>query len=164
MVIEIIIICIILITIALLFYKDKNSNETKIDKISFKEAFDLTNLPIITLVIDNTKMNFVLDTGSTSTVIDKGSVENNNIKYDIIRSTNLIGIDGNYNPVTVGSFTARYKDREYKFNASIKDMSEAFKALKNSTGVNASGLLGSDFFETYKYVIDFKNLIAYSNR
>lgn len=138
------------------------SKEGTSDKISFKESMDLTNLPIITLVIDKVKLNFVLDTGSTSSVVDKTVIEGNNISYTHIKNTTLFGLEGEGKEVCVGNFKASYKDREYELLATIKDMSKPFNIIKNNTGVNISGLLGSDFFEKYKYIIDFDKLIAYS--
>lgn len=132
--------------------------------VSFKQGFDLTGLPIITLIVNGTKMNFVLDTGSTSTVIDSNVIKSNNITYDIVKKTNIIGIEGNSTSINIGTFFATYNNKEYKFQACVKDMGSAFTFLKNTKGVEVSGLLGSDFFETYKYIIDFNEMIAYSKK
>lgn len=134
----------------------------KKDTISFKETMDLTGLPVITLNIDNNKLNFVLDTGSSTTVIDSNILENMKLSHDIISSSNLSGIEGKYEKVSKAVLYANYRGTEYSFPVLIKDMSIPFKNLKDKSGVTVAGLLGSDFFKYYKYVIDFNNLIAYS--
>ena len=48
-------------------YHKKNDTTT----ISFKEAMDLVELPIITFYNCNTKLNFLLDTGSNNSHINK---------------------------------------------------------------------------------------------
>ena len=40
-------------------------------------------------------------------------------------------------------------------------MKEAFGNIKKETGVTIHGILGSDFFTRYKYVLDFDKLIFY---
>lgn len=159
-----IIFVLVLVGVAALVAKIVDNVRGNVDKISFREAMDLTNLPIITLVVEGNKLNFVLDTGSTSSVIDKTVVQNNKIKYEEVHTTTLYGIEGNANKVSVGNFKASYKNKEYDFKATIKDMSKPFSVLKKNTGVNLSGLLGSDFFKKYQYVLDFDSLIAYSKK
>lgn len=159
-----IIFVLVLVGVAALVAKIVDNVRGNVDKISFREAMDLTNLPIITLVVGGNKLNFVLDTGSTSSVIDKTVVENNKIKYEKIDTTSLYGIEGLPSQVHTGNFKAFYKNKEYDFKATIKDMSKPFSVLKKSTGVNLSGLLGADFFKKYQYVLDFDSLIAYSKK
>ena len=40
-------------------------------------------------------------------------------------------------------------------------MSVPFSNMKKDHGVNLNGLIGSKFFNEYKYVLDFKDLKAY---
>jgi hypothetical protein len=41
-------------------------------------------------------------------------------------------------------------------------MKEAFGHMKQDTGVTLHGIIGSKFFNKFKYVLDFDELIAYS--
>ena len=61
--------------------------------ISFKQGFDLTELPIVTLQQGDKKLNFLLDTGSNNSIIDKNILEK--IEYKRVnKQSNLFGIDG----------------------------------------------------------------------
>ena len=44
----------------------------------------------------------------------------------------------------------------------MQDMTAAFGSIKKETGVTIHGILGAKFFNEFKYVLDFKELIAYS--
>ena len=44
-------------------------------KISFKEAMDLAELPVVTFYNGDVKLNFLLDTGSNISYINKSIVE-----------------------------------------------------------------------------------------
>ena len=43
-------------------------------------------------------------------------------------------------------------------------MSDAFGHIKKDTGVTVHGIIGSLFFNEFKYVLDFDELIAYSKK
>ena len=57
--------------------------------------------------------------------------------------------------------TVTYKSQKFIDRFYISDLDEAFRAIKAETGVQIHGILGSKFFVKYKYVLDFKDLIAY---
>jgi hypothetical protein len=47
-------------------------------------------------------------------------------------------------------------------NFIVRDMADAFNEVKSNSGVTIHGILGSDFFQKYKYVINFNELVAYN--
>ena len=55
-----------------------------------------------------------------------------------------------------------YKDKEYSDTFRVLDMSKSFDSLKRDYGVTVHGLLSSSFFERYKYILDYNELVAYS--
>ena len=55
-----------------------------------------------------------------------------------------------------------YKDKEYQEDFQVIDLSKAFGVIKSESGVNLHGILGNSFFQKYKYVINFDELIVYS--
>ena len=129
--------------------------------MSFQNSMDLAELPVVTFHQKNTKINFLLDTGSNNCIIDSNFLSN--IEHTPLDSkTNILGLEGNSQKARVCSITMSYKDRNYEFPYVIQDMSAAFSAIKKDTGVTIHGILGSKFFNEYKYVLDFKELIAYS--
>ena len=136
-----------------------NSND---NAISFKQGFELTDLPICTFYQNGKKLNFLLDTGSTDNVIDSnalGMIEHSKVEN---MKSNLYGLDGNKTEVPVCEITLQYKDNNYSFIYLISDMKTAFGNIKAESGVNLHGIIGSKFFNEFQYVLDFKELIAYS--
>jgi predicted aspartyl protease len=133
----------------------------KIEKISFKEAMDLTEMPIITLYQGEKKFNFLLDTGSNNSIIDSNILDQ--IERKIINErSSLFGMEGNVKEVSMCKIVLSYKDKEYEYKYLIQDMKAPFDNIKNSTGVTLHGIIGSNFFNEYKYVLDFSELVAYS--
>lgn len=134
--------------------------------ISFKESMDLTGLPIITFCqIDEkgneNRFNFLLDTGSNDNVIDSNvlkDIEHEKVDYN----GTLSGLDGIVNKVTACNISFFYKDREYPYFYLVKDMSAPFKTMKSDYGVTLHGILGSRFFNKFRYVLDFADLKVYN--
>ena len=71
MVLEIIgiMLAIIILSIIINGVEDYCKQRKRVD-MSFKEAMDLVDLPVITFYNNGNKFNFLLDTGATMTVID----------------------------------------------------------------------------------------------
>jgi predicted aspartyl protease len=133
----------------------------KIEKISFQQAFDLTEMPIITLYQGEKKFNFLLDTGSNNSIIDSNILDQ--IERKIINErSSLFGMEGNVKEVSMCKIVLSYKDKEYEYKYLIQDMKAPFDNIKNSTGVTLHGIIGSNFFNEYKYILDFNSLVAYS--
>lgn len=129
--------------------------------MSFKESLDLAELPVVTFYQGKQKINFLLDTGSNNCIIDSNFL--NSIKHEMLNvKTNLYGLEGNKQESLMCIIKMSYKDREYEYPYIVQDMSAAFGAIKKETGVTINGLLGSKFFNEFKYILDFKELIAYN--
>ena len=149
---------------AIVYYCKRNPK----DIMSFRESLDLTDLPIVTFKIGGTKkpdgkFNFLLDTGCTISIIDKES--SNLLPLTIVEGeSSVYGMEGNEIACSMGALKLLYKDKPYIELFQIVDMSSAFKKLKAENGVTIHGVLGTKFFEKYKYVIDFNELIAYSKK
>jgi flagellar basal body rod protein FlgB len=136
-------------------YKGKRMN-----KISFKEALDLANLPVITLRQGDKKINLLLDTGSTESIIIP-SILDNLEHEDIGKKGTIFGMEGNAVDTKYVKMDLMYNYITYNENFQVVDMSNAFNSIKQSTGVTIHGILGNSFFEKYGYVIDFQELVAY---
>ena len=134
------------------------------DAMSFKQGLDLTGLPVITLYQGDNPLNFILDTGSDVSVIDSNALSQ--IEHEILKDVkgSIYGIDGNKIDVNVCTITLNYKDNFYKHNYLVKDLSAPFQHVKHDHGVTLHGMLGSRFFNEFRYVLDFAELIAYSKK
>lgn len=138
-----------------------NSNISKNESvISFRESMNLTELPVVTFYNGNRKLNFLLDTGSNVSYINKSIIDS--LKYDNVEDkVDVIGVEGNKIPAESCKMTIFYNKHKFEENFNIIDLDNAFDTIKQESGVQIHGILGSLFFEKYKYVIDFSKLIAY---
>lgn len=148
---------------------ERRIKDKGINKISFKEALDLSGLPIITFMCGKKKLNFMLDTGSTHSHIS--SEVRASLSDDEITETSpdnvidVIGFTGERR--TQGSIliSLKYKDTEYPTEVFVSEsLTKAFEDLKVSEGIQLHGILGNDFFNMYDYIIDFKEYIVHSKK
>lgn len=131
------------------------------DAISFQGSMDLTGLPIVTLYQGEKKIYFLLDTGSTDCVINESCLKEFKHKMlDVV--ANHEGLEGIKQQVKACLINVYYKDKGYECPCLIRNMSKVFNSIKKETGVTVHGILGSKFFNEFKYVLDFDKLIAYS--
>ena len=141
-------------------YWEESTNKNP-DKISFKESMDLTELPVITFYNGNTKLNFLLDTGSNASHINKSIL--NGLSYSTNdKKMDVVGMEGNTVSNGVCNMYISYKDKDFIEDFIISDLDSAFGIIKKEDGVQLHGILGSKFFEKYKYVLDFGELVAYT--
>ena len=131
--------------------------------MSFKEAIDLVELPVVTFYNGDKKFNFLLDTGATISVINSNILDN--FTHEKVESTGILwGMEGNKINVSYIKASLIYKDKTYEENFQVVDMTASFNAVKAESGVTLSGILGNSFFKKYQYVLDFNSLIAYSKK
>lgn len=132
------------------------------DRMSFRETMDLCSLPIITFINNDKKVNFLLDTGATTSIIDKNVLHD--LKYDeLSKIGDIYGMEGNIQETPFIAMSLIYKDKIYEDEFQVVDMSGPFGNLKADYGVNIHGVLSSTFFQKYKYILDFEELVAYCN-
>ena len=133
------------------------------ETMSFREAMDLTNLPIVTFYQGDKKFNFLLDTGSSLSVINQSALES--ITHTTSDNTgSLFGVDGVKREVSYVSIDLSYKNNNYTEEFQVLDMQNAIDQVKAESGVNMIGIIGSEFFRKYRYILDFNELVAYSKK
>lgn len=128
--------------------------------VSFAEAMDLVELPIITVQNNNTKINLLLDTGSNSSYISPSVLKDLNYK-EIKLSNTTVGFGGGATHTKGCFMKIKYKKLTFEDTFIIMQSDDVFSAIKQECGVQVHGILGSRFFERYSYVIDFGDLVAY---
>lgn len=144
-------------------YINKIKKEKKKVNVSFKEAMDLTELPVVTFINNDKKINFLLDTGSNMSQINSSVLKSLDLKYSMTnRGAKVTGMEGNAREVNLCTMFLTYKNKVFIDDFQINDLDRAFNMIKRETGVQIHGILGSLFFKKYKYVLDFNELIAYS--
>ena len=129
--------------------------------MSFRETMDLVDLPIITFYNKNTKLNFLLDTGSSMNVINSNILKT--LTFTKLEGSGTIyGMEGNEVVIEYISMDITYGDDSYTSTFQSVDMQKSFDKIKEEYGIQVHGILGSSFFKEYEYVLDFESLIAYS--
>ena len=107
------------------------------DVMSFKQSMELCDLPIVTFYIGEKKLN---------------------INY-IKKVFEVWGANGKCSTDKMGILELYYNDKKFEetfvCSSTIK---HTFSWLKQNKGVTVHGLLGSNFFNKYKYILDFKKL------
>jgi hypothetical protein len=141
-----------------LFNKFSGKN---VEPMSFMESMNLTELPVVTFYQEDKKFNFLLDTGSSDCIIDSNILDQIEHEESDLQS-NLFGLEGKRRLVKACRICLSYKGGQYEYDYLISDMKDAFTNIKQTTGVTLHGILGSKFFNTYKYILDFDKMIAYS--
>lgn len=155
-------IILVLIVISAIIINDVEDCNRK-DAMSFREAMDLTSLPIVTFYQGDKKFNFLLDTGATLSIINQAALES--ITHTTTNETGeLYGVDGVKREVSYASINLAYKNKDYTEEFQVLDMQEAINQVKAESGVNMVGIIGSEFFRKYKYILDFDELVAYSKK
>ena len=160
MILEIVGIILLVLLLAIVINTFEDVKKKNDSKISFKESMDLTELPVVTFYNKDTKLNFLLDTGSNNSHINSSVLST--LEYENIdRKTETIGFSGNKSDNNFCKMTISYKNQKFEEEFGITDLEEAFSVVKKESGVQIHGILGSKFFEKYRYVLDFSELIAY---
>lgn len=160
MIIEIVGILLLVILLAIAINTIEVVMKKNNNKISFKESMDLAELPIITLYNKDKKLNFLLDTGSNISHINSSVLPT--LDYEKVdRTVETVGFNGDKVNTEFCKMTIMYKNQKFEEEFSITDLEEAFNVVKKESGVQIHGILGSKFFENYRYVLDYSELIAY---
>lgn len=159
MVLKIVIVISVIIIVAIIFNGIQDYSRNKI-RMSFRESMDLTDLPVVTFYNNDKKLNFLLDTGSNMCVINSKNLDS--LNYTKLDNKGTVhGMEGNTIDVEYISMNFTYNNKVYTSIFQVIDMQDAFDKVKQESGVNIHGILGSKFFEEYKYVLDFEELVAY---
>lgn len=132
-------------------------------KMSFRESMDLAEMPIVTFYQGDKKFNFLLDTGSNYSHISKEAAKE--IQGETMEAQAKVSGIGEGTTSGVCRTTLSYKGANYDIDLSITDhLTDAFAAIKAETGVQVHGLIGNQFFQKHKYVLDFEELVAYTKK
>ena len=129
--------------------------------MSFLEGLHLTGLPIVSFHYKGNIMNFVLDTGSNRCYVDKKSLEKVEAAYQEAEEE-ILTAGSPAKQFGFATLQLEHKNQTFDLNCTVLDMSETTAEIKSTFGVTIHGLIGTDFFEDYKYILDFNEMVAYS--
>lgn len=113
---------------------------------------------IIRLAVCDEWHNFVLDTGSDSCTIDKSVFENVDNIYSQCNKEVAIG-DTPHGSISIFGYIdipLTIDDKQVEWPFAISNIHKVFEAIEKEHDIKISGLIGCDFMEYYKTIIDFK--------
>ena len=158
--------CLFIIILIIIYYyklRDKVSERKTKSRMSFRESMNLTELPIVTFYSGSNKLNFLLDTGANMSAINSKDLQD--LEYTKLNKKGTVhGIEGHLTETEYVSIDFTYNDKLYASVFQVVDLQEAFDKIKQESGVTIHGILGSKFFEEYKYILNFKSCTAYTGK
>lgn len=130
-------------------------------KHTISHGLQLTKLPLVIVEVKSKHLCFILDTGSTCSLIDSTVVE---YFKDIVAPVGdyyVSGIEGTKHKVDMIALPFTFEGQVYKPKFCVKPLLDAFKGVEEESGIQVHGLLGIDFLIENKWTIDFKELTIY---
>ena len=123
-----------------------------------------SNLLFAEVEIGGKKEYMLLDTGANVSVIDYNrSKEIGLVTMD--SDTDFVGIGGsNFMKDVVNIRTIKIKGNQFNISLKASNLSNVINTIKNGSGVEIIGILGSDFFSEHKVVFDYNRKIFYSTK
>lgn len=117
-----------------------------------------TGLPTIPVEVKNEHLCFILDTGSTCSLIDSTVVEYFKDIVEPVGNYYISGIEGTKHKVDMITLPFTFEGHTYKPKFCVKPLLDAFKGIEDDSGIQVQGLLGTDFLLENQWIIDFKEL------
>ena len=115
-------------------------------------------LPLIIVEVKEKFLCFILDTGSTCSLIDSTVVEYFKDIVEPVGDYYISGIEGTKHKVDMITLPFNFESQVYKPKFCVKPLLDAFKGIEDESGIQVHGLLGTDFLLENKWIIDFNKL------
>lgn len=115
-------------------------------------------LPVIPVKVKDKYLSFILDTGSTCSLIDSNVVEYFKDIVEPVGDYYISGIEGTKHKVDIITLPFTFEGQTYKPKFCVKPLLDAFKGIEDDSGIQVQGLLGTDFLLENQWIIDFKEL------
>ena len=162
MIFKIIFFVLVTICVALFVSMFEDIKKSARKKISFKEALDLVELPVVTFICGNKKLNLLIDTGANNSILNESVAKSMKLKCQDIEGIDTNTAGGNISLNKAVNINIKYDDkRVYNEDFLLSNMDEVFESIKEESGVMIHGILGSNFFIKHKYIIDYDSLALY---
>ena len=117
-----------------------------------------TKLPIILVEIEDKYLCFILDTGSTCSLIDSSVVEYFKDIVEPLGDYCISGIEGTKHKVDMITLPFNFEGQVYKPRFCVRPLLDAFKSIEDESGIQVHGLLGTDFLLENQWIVDFRTL------
>lgn len=127
-------------------------------KYSLDYGLSKSQLPLILVEVKDKYLSFILDTGSTCSLIDSNVVEYFKDIVEPVGDYYINGIEGTKHKVDMITLPFTFEGQTYKPKFCVKPLLNAFKGIEDESGIQIHGLLGTDFLLENQWIIDFKEL------
>ena len=117
-----------------------------------------TKLPIILVEIEDKYLCFILDTGSTCSLIDSSVLEYFKDIVEPVGDYCISGIEGTKHKVDMITLPFNFEGQVYKPRFCVRPLLDAFKSIEDESGIQVHGLLGTDFLLENQWIVDFRTL------
>lgn len=117
-----------------------------------------TRLPIILVDVKGGYLCFILDTGSTCSMIDSTVVEYFKDIVEPVGDYFISGIEGTKHKVDMIILPFTFEGQIYKPKFCVKPLLDAFSCIEQESEIQIHGLLGTDFLLENKWIIDFNKI------
>lgn len=128
------------------------------NRYSISYGLEHTRLPLIPVKVKDKYLSFILDTGSTCSLIDSNVVEYFKDIVEPVGDYYINGIEGTKHKVEMITLPFTFEGQTYKPKFCVKPLLNAFKGIEDESGIQVHGLLGTDFLLENQWIIDFKEL------
>ena len=125
---------------------------------SIINGLNKVQLPIIHVKIENKYLCFILDTGSTCSLIDSTVVEYFKDIVEPVGDYCISGIEGTKHKVDMITLPFNFEGQIYKPKFCVRPLLDAFKSIEEENGIQVHGLLGTDFLLENQWIVDFRTL------
>ena len=160
-ILEVLIMFVVVFVIATIINGIEDYHRTNsLTRLSFADTMGRLKLPIVSLTNNGQTFKFLIDTGATLSVIDSNILDKLDYsKLDI--KGNAYGIDGNIVNVDYVAITLSHGDTKFVEQSQVMRL-DAFDNLRETDNIDLAGILGGSFLKRYNFVVDYKELIAYT--
>ena len=132
-------------------------------KYSLDYGLSKSQLPLILVEVKDKYLSFILDTGSTCSLIDSTVVEYFKDIVEPVGDYCISGIEGTKHKVEMITLPFTFEGQVYKPKFCVKPLLDTFIGIEDESGIQIHGLLGTDFLLENQWVIDFKELNIHIN-
>lgn len=115
-------------------------------------------LPLIIVKVKEKYICFILDTGSTCSLIDSSVVEYFKDIVEPVGDYCISGIEGTKHKVDIVALPFNFEGQIYKPKFCVRPLLDAFKSIEEENGIQVHGLLGTDFLLENQWIVDFRTL------